>query len=306
MTHLLSFFKRIRADIERDLLIDLLSVPLIDFTEFDDPDVDEEQDEDEEGEDEDDEDEDEDDEEQRSEYFYLVNDEGWSIVSRDENPIPYFPFKIKAIFAPATQETIHNSKAKPSDYDPCDFDLSDEVFNSDSRLDFEASFNEIEITINDPDFHLTVTGFPENKKSYWKYRIFNRGRSVSYRTIITNPQDITIFEKKLIKLHFGNINILTQATPYRLNLRKLPLNEYKNHLIGLTGVIKDFRINIELGPWKIYLLVELLLLKEKWTLRAMNQGFSFIFIRRHLKHIPLYQKLLKPRRQYQLRRYFAN
>ena len=111
---------------------------------------------------------------------------------------------------------------------------------------------------------------------------------MSYRTIITNPQDITIFEKKLIKLHFGNINILTQATPYRLNLRKLPLNEYKNHLIGLTGVIKDFRINIELGTVEDLLASGTTTIKGEMDLEGYEPRFFLYF---HTKRSKTYSAI---------------
>ena len=70
---------------------------------------------------------------------------------------------------------------------------------------------------------------------------------MTFRTTLTNPQNIRVFEKKLITLHFGKLNELDATTEYRLNLQKLPLNEFKNHEMGLTGVQEDFRINIELG-----------------------------------------------------------
>ena len=161
------YFYGVGSVIEKDLLIDLLSVPLLDMSEFenevvgDDEGLDEEEIDDEEDEDEDESD----DEDPRDEYFVLDHANGWGFNSRENNPVPYLPFKIKAVFSPATQETIHNSKANSSSYDPCDFDLSDEIFDYHSKnLDLSIEFNEIDITITDYDFFLDITGFPDSKR----------------------------------------------------------------------------------------------------------------------------------------------
>ena len=103
----------------------------------------------------------------RPEYFVMDDANGWGMNNSLNNSLPIIPFNMRVNLVYATQDTLHNSKAIPSNYDPLDFDLNDkEEFDIYCEgLTYKIiDGHKLDIEITDYEFFIEVTGFNENKR----------------------------------------------------------------------------------------------------------------------------------------------
>ena len=103
----------------------------------------------------------------RKEYIVMDDANGWGMNNKSDTPLPYLPFNMEVTMVYAVHETLYNSKAKVKEYDPLDFNLNNElVFSFHTEgLEYEViDGHKLTLEINKHEFFIEITGFPESKR----------------------------------------------------------------------------------------------------------------------------------------------